>query len=342
MKRFILFTMVLVALFMAACSEETKAKTRDRSVGVQTNTKEKEKSKENKNEPKTVYKLVSLPNDGGEINKGTLAVVAEMNKALEPLNAEVEHIAADDYAVVLESVLSGTAHIGTPSGATYTKAHMENPNVVPLFIAAPFGKPEDSGYPAYIATHKDNAKDFEGMTEEEKIKFLKGKSFAFVSATSTSGRLVPTTSFWKVFGPEGTGEIDSKMQIYEQTADKGGIFSEVQFGGTHPANVSLILNKKVYAGAFCCEYAGENFDDFYIIQKQTVPNGPYWVNKEHMKEEHIQALTQHFLNLTPENAVEGMFVSAANASDEVLTEDDRWVVVKPDFYKFLEDMYEGE
>lgn len=331
-----------IALFMAlgvfsSCTEE-KEKKQDTNSNQNTSSEKKdEKSKE-----KTVYKLVALPNDGGEINKGTEAVVAEMNKALAKFNCVVEATAADDYAVVSESILTGTAHIGTPSGATYVKSHLENPNVIPLFLSAPKGVKEDSGYPAYIATHKDNAKDFENLSEEEAIKKLKGKSFAFVSATSTSGRLVPTTTFWKVFGPDGTKEIDKKTQVFETLAKDGGLFEEVQFGGTHPANVSLILNKKVYAGAFCCDYAGDDFDKFHIIAQVKVPNGPYWVNKEFMKEEHINALIEHFEKITPENAVEGMFVESDSPSDEVLTENDRWVRVDHSFYEFLEKMYEGE
>lgn len=331
MKKYtVLSAIILVfALVLGACGGDSGAKGESKKDGGGSG-------------EKTVYKLVSLPNDGGEINKGTKVVVEEMNKALEPFNVTVEAISADDYSVVSESILTGTAHIGTPSGATYTKAHLENPNVIPLFIAAPNGKPEESGYPAYIATHIDNKSDFDGMSEEEAIKSLKDKSFCFVSATSTSGRLVPTATFWQTFGPDGTKEISEKRQVFEKTSDEGGLFSEVQFGGTHPANVDLLLNKKVYAGAFCCEYAGEHMPEFYIIKKQMVPNGPYWVNKEFMPQEHIDALIKHFEALTPENAVEGMFVSGKSDSDEVLGKEDRWVRVDPSFYGFLEKMYEGE
>lgn len=289
------------------------------------------------------YILASLPNDGGEMSKGTGYIIEEMNRALEPFNATVKYVAADDYSVVSESILSGTAHIGTPSGATYTKSHLENPNVVPMFIKADNGDPNVGGYPAYIATHIDNKGDFDGLTEKEALESLKGKTFSFVSATSTSGRLVPTTTLWKTFGPEGTGEITERKQIFELTQNEGGIFTEIQFGGNHPGSVELIANKKVYAGAFCCNYGDERKDDLYIITQTLVPNGPYWVNKDYMPQEHIDAIVEHFENLTPENAVEGLFTDNPGDSDAgVLGMNDRFVAVDPSFYEFLEVMYQGE
>lgn len=290
----------------------------------------------------TEYIFASLPNDGGEMTKTAGFVIEEMNKALEPYNAVVKYVSADDYSVVSESILTGTAHIGTPSGATYTKAHLENSNVIPLFISAPDGNKDEAGYPAYIATHADNKNDFEGLSEEEALQILKGKSFSFVSATSTSGRLVPTTTIFNTFGPEGTGEIDSRSQVFELNQDEGGVFSEIQFGGNHPGSVQLIVNKKVYAGAFCCSYGDDNWNDLYIISKKLVPNGPYWVNKDYMPQEHIDALVNHFVNLTPENAVEGMFSDNPEESDESFAMNDKFVAVDPSYYEFLENMYAGE
>jgi phosphonate transport system substrate-binding protein len=298
---------------------------------------------EGKAEKKIEYILASLPNDGGEMSPFTKIIIEEMNRALEPFNATVKYVSADDYSVVSESILSGTAHIGTPSGATYTKAHLENPNVIPMFIQAQDGDKNKGGYPAYIATHIDNKADFEGLSEQDAVKTLKGKTFSFVSATSTSGRLVPTTTLWNVFGPEGTGDVTARNQIFELTMEKGGLFKEVQFGGNHPGSVGLILNKKVYAGAFCCEYAKDNMDKLHIIAQTLVPNGPYWVNKEFMPEEHINAIVAHFVSLTPENAVEGVFSDTAEATDDgIMGKNDRFVAVDPSYYNFLEAMYAGE
>lgn len=291
------------------------------------------------------YILASLPNDGGEMSDYTSYVIIEMNKALEPFNATVKYVACDDYSVVSEAILSGTAHIGTPSGATFTKAHLENNNVIPMFVQATNGNLSDpaTGYPAFIGTHIDNKADFEGLSKEEALKSLKGKTFSFVSATSTSGRLIPTQTLWDVFGPDGSGDINARNQVYEITEDAGGLFKEVQFGGNHPGSVELIINKKVYAGAFCCEYAAEHEDDIYIISETQVPPGPYWVNSENMPQEHIDAIAAHFVALTPENATEGMFSKTPEVSDDgALGLNDRFVAVDDTFYNFLKEMYAGE
>ncbi|MFP4457062.1 MAG: phosphate/phosphite/phosphonate ABC transporter substrate-binding protein [Clostridia bacterium] len=285
------------------------------------------------------YLLASLPNDGGEITPGTQLIIDEMNRALEQYNATVKYVSADDYSVVAESIITGQAHFGTPSGATFTKAHLEDSDIIPMWVAAPNGNPDEGGYPAFIGTHIDNKSDFEGLSEEEAIESLKGKPFSFVSATSTSGRLVPTTTLYDVFGPEGTGDVSSRNYIFEETTEDGGIFSEVQFGGNHPGSVNLIAEKKVYAGAFCCSYADEREDDIYIISEKRVPPGPYWTNTKYVDQEHIDALVDHFTNLDESNALPGLF---GNGEDDIYTPDYQFVAVDHTFYNFLKEMYAGE
>ena len=76
------------------------------------------------------------------------------------------------------------------------------------------------------------------MSRDEKLKSLKGKSFGFVSPTSTSGCLAPTTAFWKLFGPDGDKTVSKKEQInIKNAADE--VFSEVQNGGDHQGAVQL-------------------------------------------------------------------------------------------------------
>ena len=114
------------------------------------------------------------------------------------------------------------------------------------------------------------------MSRDEKLKSLKGKSFGFVSPTSTSGCLVPTTAFWKLFGPDGDKTVSKKEQINIKNAADGGVFSEVQNGGDHQGAVQLLVNDKVYAGAFCCTYGDSFKDQLDILDTTFVPNGPLW------------------------------------------------------------------
>lgn|GEM_PF-498401 len=308
-----------------------------------------DKTSDASNGEETVYTAVILPNDGGELGDEQEAVIKEMNVALEPYNARVDYQIADDYAVVSEAILSGTGHISTASGATYVKARMENDKIIPILTYGPDGDLNKAGYPAYIGTSKENAKDFEGLSDEEKLKKLKGKSFSFVSATSTSGRVVPTTTLWEIFGPDGTGDVEEKSKIFEANESDGGIFSEVQFAGSHPASVELIANNRVYAGAFCCDYAEEtgNADKIEILYEQQVAGDPIWVNSENMKKEHIDAIVKHFTELTPENATaENLFAPAGTEGGEgsgyILNNNDRYITVTPEYYDFLEKMFLDE
>ncbi|MDO5028222.1 MAG: PhnD/SsuA/transferrin family substrate-binding protein [Bacillota bacterium] len=316
-------------------------------TGCQGNDSQGKTEAGNSSSEKTVYTVIELPNDGGQMSPGIEAAIKEMNIALEPFNAEVVYQSADDYSVVSEAILSGTAHMTTASGATYVKSRMENDKIVPMFVPAPGGDLAKAGYPAYIATNIANKADFEGLEGLDAIKQLKGKSFSFVSATSTSGRVVPTTTLWETFGPDGASEITEKNKIFEGTIDDGGIFSEVQFAGSHPASVELIANNRVYAGAFCCEYGKDYADQLHIIYEQQVSGDPYWVNSEIVAQEHIDAIVDHFTSLTPENVTaDNFFAPEGQTADDqnefLINYDDRYVEVEPSYFDFLQKMFEDE
>lgn len=215
----------------------------------------------------------------------------------------------DEYAAVTEAMLSGTAQIAWESGATFATTYMKNDKVLPLVSYGPNGDAEKSGYNAYIATNVSHKADFEGKSREEKLALLKGKSFSFVSASSTSGCLVPTQSLWEIFGVDGSKDVTTKEQINVKNTADGGVFSDVQYGGSHPGSVTLIAQDKVYAGAYCCNYGEEYKDDLYIVDQQFVPNGPLWVNTEALGADAVQKLTDHFVNLTADNAVNKDFFS---------------------------------
>lgn len=333
LKVFVLF--VVLVLTVTGCSNKNSE--------VANNSAKKEDGKKEK----TVYTLISLPNDGGQMSNGVESAIEEMNIALEPFNAEVKYQSADDYSVVSEAILSGTAQFTNASGATYAKARMENDKIIPMFVPAPDGDIDKAGYPAFIATNISHKDDFKGLEGKEALEKLKGKSFSFVSATSTSGRVIPTQTLWEVFGPEGTGDVKEKSKIFEENIDNGGIFSEVQFAGSHPASVELIANDRVYAGAFCCEYGEPYKDKLNIIYEQQVSGDPYWVNSENVPQEQIDAIVEHFTNLTPENATAKNFFApegvSVNDKDEYeLENNERYVKVEPEYFSFLEKMFEDE
>ncbi|WP_115715711.1 PhnD/SsuA/transferrin family substrate-binding protein [Amedibacterium intestinale] len=290
--------------------------------------------------------IAFLPNEtDSQASEAAYDMLKEEVQAALGDGVEVKVTPLDDYNAVAEAILTGTADIAWESGATFTSAYMQNENVVPILSYGPQGDPEKSGYNAYIGTNIKHKADFEGKSEEEKIAQLKGKSFSFVSSTSTSGCVVPTTTFWKLYGPDGTKELTSKDQITTKTNKEGGFFSEVQYGGDHQGSVELIANDKVYAGAYCCTYGDKYKDDLYVISQSFVPNGPMWVNKDYMDQVTIDKLVEHFTNLTSENAINKNFFNK-DGGFFFEAEDDpsnyKFFKTDVDHYKFIIDMYKDQ
>lgn len=284
--------------------------------------------------------IAFLPNekDAASSDAAQKFLQDEVQKALGD-DVEVKVVALDDYNAVAEAILTGTAQIAWESGATFVSAYMKDDKVQPILSYGPEGDPEKSGYTAYIGTNVANQADFEGKTDEEKLEQLKGKSFSFVSPSSTSGCVVPTTTIWKQFGPDGTGELTSKEQI---NAENGAFFSEVQMAGSHQASVELVANQKVYAGAYCCTYAEPYQDQLYTIAEEFVPNGPMWVNTDYLSQDNIDKLVEHFIAMSPESdkdffAKDGFFYEA---EDDPTTY--KFFQTDVDHYKFIIDMYKDQ
>lgn len=296
------------------------------------------------------FTIAFLPNEttAGELSASAQQLADEIQAALGD-NYTVNYVIVDDYSAVTEAILTGTAQIAWESGATFVKANLEDDAVIPLVSYAPNADEALGGYPGYIATHKDNASLFAGLTSEtDKLKVLLNKSFAFVSATSTSGRLVPTATFWNAFGPDGDDSIDAKTNIYEDNYANGGLFSEIIFSGTHQTSAAQIFQKDVFAGAFCCNYGvgtdsnGNPYtlNDFYIISEALVPNGPLWVNSDYFTQDEMDAIADYLVNLDETNAPEffdaetGFFFEYDDPTVQ------RFFKVDVSHYDFVRAMYE--
>lgn len=291
--------------------------------------------------------IAFLPNEDENAERSSDAfkmLQEEVQSALgDEYNVKIAKL--DNYNAVVEAMVTGTAQIAWESGGTFAAAHMKDDNILPILSYGPEGDAEKSGYNAYIAINKADAADMEGKSKEEQLTSLKGKSFGFVSPTSTSGSLVPTTTLWNLFGPEGSKDVTSKEQINVKNASDGGIFSEVQYGGDHPGSVQLLVNKKVYAGAFCCTYGEEYENDLEILDTSFVPNGPLWVNTKELGQDNIDKLVEHFTGLTSDNATNKDFFDKDKgfffeAEDD--TTNYKFFETDLERYQFILDMYKDQ
>ncbi len=146
---------------------------------------------------------------------------AMMDKLSQALGMPVKPFVATDYNGVIEALRSKRLDVAYLGPFSYvlgtTVADIE------AFAVAETKKAGRSFYHSYVIAHKDS-----GI---KTVADLKGKNFAFVDPSSTSGHLFPKAGLIKAgFNP-----------------DKD--FGRVLFSGSHDANAISVQNKKIDAAA---------------------------------------------------------------------------------------------
>jgi phosphonate transport system substrate-binding protein len=144
-----------------------------------------------------------------------------MDKLSQALGMPVKPFVATDYNGVIEALRSKRLDVAYLGPFSYvlgtTVADIE------AFAVAETKKAGRSFYHSYVIAHKDS-----GI---KTVADLKGKNFAFVDPSSTSGHLFPKAGLIKAgFNP-----------------DKD--FGRVLFSGSHDANAISVQNKKIDAAA---------------------------------------------------------------------------------------------
>lgn len=231
---------------------------------------------------------------------------------------KVEEKLTTDYNIAIEALASGQAQIGGVMGALgFIQAQQKNPDVLPLLVNSDAnGTLDEAVYYSWIAVNKDDA-DAYMKDGQYSIDNIKGKKMSFVSNSSTSGFLFPTTSIIAHFSGDNLTQDD----LVE--GGSGMFFSEVLFGGSHQGSAVNLLTGKADAAAFCdtelATYAspvsGDNktpgsvwqinadatapFDvlvgkQFVIIQALPVQNGPTGYNSDTLSPEDVKAIQDLF------------------------------------------------
>lgn len=238
---------------------------------------------------------------------------------------EVVEKQTTDYNIAIEALASGQAQIGAVMGALgFVQAQQKNAKVLPLLVNSDAdGKLDAAVYYSWFAVNKDDADQY--MTNGKySIDNIKGKKISFVSNSSTSGFLFPTTSIIAHFSSDDLTQDD----LIEGGSDK--FFSEVLFGGSHQGSAINLLTGKCDAAAFCdveldtyaTPVSGDNktagsvwkinedasapFDtvagqEFVIIQAMPVQNGPTAYNSDTLSPEDVQAIQELFTSDTVTN-----------------------------------------
>lgn len=262
--------------------------------------------------------MVWLPdNSAADLAGARDAFCAEIKAAT---GKDVEIMTTTDYNVAIEAMASGKAQMGHLGAEGYVQANKKSAGVQAIFcLGDEKGKSDGACYYSrlHVPTEKaDQYKSGDGYS----IEGLKGKSFSFVSATSTSGFKVPSNVFVKKFG----------LSSNEVLTQPGQFFSEVLFGNSHVGSAVNVFSGDAEGGAFCDTdtdafldlVSGERnmpgavyqvkanaeapFDSVRgkkvtVIESRPVLNAPFVVNADVLDADTIKKITDHFTSDTVAN-----------------------------------------
>lgn len=143
-----------------------------------------------------------------------------------------ETVTTTDINVVVEAICAGTCHYAYLGASEYIEAHAKNANVQPAWVLSDSdGKLNPVTYHSQVlCREKDAAKYKKGDTYE--LGDIKGTNYAFVSASSTSGFVIPATVFAKDAGLESTDDIAA--------SDK--YLGTVTMAGSHALSLYTLLS----------------------------------------------------------------------------------------------------
>lgn len=153
-----------------------------------------------------------------EDSRAMLAASDQLLKAVETnLGIKVQGFVASDYNGVIEAMRSGHIDVAYLGPFSYVLGTTIAP--IEAFATAETAKSGRTYYRSQIIALKSS-----GFT---KIEDLKGKSFAFVDPSSTSGHLFP------------------KAGLIKMGIDPDKFFGRTLFTGSHDANALAVANKRV-------------------------------------------------------------------------------------------------
>jgi phosphonate transport system substrate-binding protein len=215
------------------------------------------------------------------------------------LGMKVQFVPVTDYAAVVTALNSDKIDLAWLGGFTFVQASLHG-KVVPLVQ-----REEDSKFTSkFIVNAAVNAKS---------LKDLKGKSFAFGSASSTSGHLMPRYFLQK----EG---------IKPET-----FFKNVAYSGAHDATVAWVASGKVDAGALNASVwdklvASGKVDSSKVKLLATSPAfyDYNWTVRGNLDKKLQARITAAFLKLDPKNPEQKAILELQRASHFTPTKADNY------------------
>jgi phosphonate transport system substrate-binding protein len=209
--------------------------------------------------------MVWYPNESGEDLKGARD---EFAKVIEKATGKkVEHKLTTDYAIAIETLVNGNAHISWLGAQGYIQAHNKNQNVLPLVVnSGKSGTLDDAVYYSWLSVKKGDEGEYKSG-DSFAIDNIQGKKFSFVSNSSTSGFKVPSAAIASYFSKTSAWSGLTQEDLLEGGSDM--FFKEVLYGGSHQGSAVNLLTGKADVAAFC-----DSCVDQYIENNEGTKNRP--------------------------------------------------------------------
>ncbi|MEG0450684.1 MAG: phosphate/phosphite/phosphonate ABC transporter substrate-binding protein, partial [Lysinibacillus sp.] len=217
---------VLSVLFLAACNSSDDE------------TKETKKVSGEASKPLV---MVWYPNESGSDMASSRDSFGEIFE--KATGRKVEHKLTTDYAIAIESIANGNAHIAFMGPQGYIEAKDKSDEVEPLVVpSGESGTLDDAEYYSWLAVPKDKAEQYK-KDGKFTLDATAGKSISFVSASSTSGFKVPTSSIISHF--------KDKKLTSEDLMEGNDVYPNVLFGDSHQGSAVNMLMERSDISAFC-------------------------------------------------------------------------------------------
>jgi phosphonate transport system substrate-binding protein len=190
--------------------------------------------------------FVWIPNDSVPEAKSFRAAIDKVIS--DAIGRPVVDKLTTDYNIAIEAMATNNAAFAYFGGLQYVQAHQKNANIVPLVTnSGDSGTMSDASYFSRICVKAPDAAQYASGSGFA-IDKIQGKRFAFVSNSSTSGFLFPSSGIIGYFSKKPAWSKLARTDLLEGGGDK--FFNQVVFGGSHQGSAAALLTDKVDAAAF--------------------------------------------------------------------------------------------
>ena len=251
------------------------------------------------NAAQTVLKVSAIPDESPTELQRKFAPLGQYLE--KELGIKVQFVPVSDYAGVVTALTSDKLDMAWLGGFTYVQASQRG-KVVPLVQ-----REEDSKFTSTFIT----------SGPAKSLKELKGDSFAFGSASSTSGHLMP------------------RYFMQKDGIKPESFFKNVAYSGAHDATVAWVAAGKVEAGVLNSSVwqklvESKKVDSAKVRVIATTPAyyDYNWTVRGSMDKGLQDKIRQAFLKLDAKNPAQKAVLDLQRAS--------RFIPTKPDNYKGIE------